>query len=180
MDDREIVRLLTAGKPEGLDRLRERHGPMLGYIVRGMLADPREQEECLSDIELLVWRKIGSYDPEKGSLAVWLTALARNRARNRLRDGARRGETEELFPEWADPAPGPEELLLRKERTQAIRKAVDRLGSVDRSLFYRKYYYLQSTARMAAELGLTERGVEGRLRRLRLKLRRALGGEWNG
>ena len=35
-------------------------------------------------------------------------------------------------------------------------------------------------ARMAAELGLTERGVEGRLRRLRLKLRRALGGEWNG
>ena len=91
MDDREIVRLLTAGEPEGLDRLRERHGPMLGYIVRGMLADPREQEECLSDIELLVWRKIGSYDPEKGSLAVWLTALARNRARNRLRDGARRG-----------------------------------------------------------------------------------------
>ena len=180
MDDREIVRLLTAGEPEGLDRLRERHGPMLGYIVRGMLADPREQEECLSDIELLVLWKIGSYDPEKGSLPVWLTALARNRARNRLRDGARRGETEELSPEWADPAPGPEELLLRKERTQAIRKAVDRLGSVDRSLFYRKYYYLQSTARMAAELGLTERGVEGRLRRLRLKLRRALGGEWNG
>ena len=96
MDDREIVRLLTAGKPEGLDRLRERHGPMLGYIVRGMLADPREQEECLSDIELLVWRKIGSYDPEKGSLAVWLTALARNRARNRLRDAGRRGRDEAL------------------------------------------------------------------------------------
>ena len=46
MDDREIVRLLTAGEPEGLDRLRERHGPMLGYIVRGMLADPREQRSA--------------------------------------------------------------------------------------------------------------------------------------
>ena len=72
------------------------------------------------------------------------------------------------------------QLILTGVTAPAIRKAVDRLGSVDRSLFYRKYYYLQSTARMAAELGLTERGVEGRLRRLRLKLRRALGGEWNG
>ena len=37
-------------------------------------------------------------------------------------------------------------------------------------MFYRKYYYCQSTAQIAAELGLTERGVEGRLYRLRQKL----------
>mgnify|MGYP005816295263 CR=1 FL=1 len=180
MEDREIIRLLTAGKPEGLDGLMVRHGPMLRYIVRGILTDPREQEECLNDITLLIWHKIGSYDPEKGSLAAWLTALARNRALNCLRDGERHRGTEELSPAMADPAPGPEELLLRKERARAIREAVNGLGEVDRSLFYRKYYYLQSTAQMAAELGLTERRVEGRLRRLRLKLRKVLGGEWNG
>ena len=51
---------------------------------------------------------------------------------------------------------------------------------MDRNLFYRKYYYLQSTAQMAAELGLTERGVEGRLHRLRKRLRKELGGELDG
>ena len=53
------------------------------------------------------------------------------------------------------------------------------MSEIDCSLFYRKYYYLQSAAQMAAELGLTERGVEGRLRRIRLRLRKELRGEWN-
>ena len=56
-------------------------------------------------------------------------------------------------------------------------KAVERLGDMDRNLFYRKYYYLQSTAQIAAELGVTERAVEGRLYRLRKKLQHLLGGE---
>ena len=47
----------------------------------------------------------------------------------------------------------------------------------ERDLFYRKYYYCQSTAQMAAELSLTERAVEGRLYRLRQTLRQQLGGD---
>lgn len=73
--------------------------------------------------------------------------------------------------------PGPEEALLLKERREALMRAISRLGIVDRNLFYRKYYYMQSTAQIAAETGATERAVEGRLHRLRKKLRRELGGE---
>ena len=47
----------------------------------------------------------------------------------------------------------------------------------DRALFYRKYYYYQSTAQMAAGLGLTERAVEGRLYRIRKRLQKELGGD---
>ena len=39
---------------------------------------------------------------------------------------------------------------------------------------------MQSTAQMAAELGISPRAVEGRLYRLRNKLKETLGGEWNG
>ena len=52
-----------------------------------------------------------------------------------------------------------------------------RLLPEERLLFYRKYYYLQTTARIAAELGMTERAVEGRLYRIRKNLREKLGGE---
>ena len=51
------------------------------------------------------------------------------------------------------------------------------LGAAEQLLFYRKYYYLQSTAQIAAEMGLTERAVEGRLYRLRRRLQKALGGD---
>ena len=59
----------------------------------------------------------------------------------------------------------------------ALRRAVEGLSTGERALFYRKYYYLQSTAQIAAELGTTERAVEGRLYRLRRRLRDAMGGE---
>ena len=95
---------------------------------------------------------------------------------DRLRK-ARRQNTGELPETHPDPAPGPEEQLLQKERIQALERALNALSARDRNLVYRKYYYLQSTARMAAELGLTERAVEGKLYRIRRKLQKQLGGE---
>ena len=58
-----------------------------------------------------------------------------------------------------------------------MQKALGTLSQTDRRLFYRKYYYLQSTARIAAELSTTERAVEGRLYRIRKKLQKQLGGD---
>lgn len=66
---------------------------------------------------------------------------------------------------------------LNFQRSAALHDALARLGQNDRALFYRKYYYLQSTAQIAAELGMTERAVEGRLYRLKKRLRTMLGGD---
>lgn len=70
--------------------------------------------------------------------------------------------------------------MLRAERQAALRRAVNALPEGDRVLFYRKYYYRQSTAQIARETGLSPRAVEGRLYRLRLRLRESLGGERDG
>lgn len=59
----------------------------------------------------------------------------------------------------------------------ALERALTALPQRDRLLFYRKYYYRQSTAQIAAELGMTERAVEGRLYRIKKALRKALGGD---
>ena len=126
---------------------------------------------------MLVWNNIESYVPDRSALTTWLTALTRNAALNRRRAGGTRQEDEPLDEAIADPAHTPEEALLQKERSLAIQRAVSQLPERDRALFYRKYYYYQSTAQMAAELGLSERAVEGRLYRLRKRLRKELGGE---
>ena len=77
----------------------------------------------------------------------------------------------------ADPAPGPEEVLLQKERLETLSRLLSAMNAGDRALFYRKYYYLQSTQQMAAELGTPARAVEGRLYRIRKKLQKQMGGE---
>lgn len=178
MEDQKLVALLLARDDRGLDALQEKYGPLLGYIIGPILPDPEEQKECLSDVTMLAWDRIGQYDPAKGGFPAWLSALARNAARNRRRGELRRERgREEPDEQRPDPSPGPEEVVLRKERAKRLQKAIDGLGTLDRSIFYRKYYYLQPTAQIAAELGLTQRGVEGRLHRLRKRLRKELGGE---
>lgn len=68
-------------------------------------------------------------------------------------------------------------MIIQKERQSAVNYALRQLSPKDRMLFYRKYYYLQSTAQIASELGMTERAVEGKLYRLKKQLRKMLGGE---
>ena len=71
-----------------------------------------------------------------------------------------------------------EDEVLRREQRARLRAVIAALPVQERDLFYRKYYYCQSTAQMAAELSLTERAVEGRLYRLRQSLRQQLGGDF--
>ena len=53
MDDR-ILELLSAGDQEGITLLQKQYGNMVRYIVRGILPDAQDAEECVSDIYLRV------------------------------------------------------------------------------------------------------------------------------
>lgn len=172
--DEDILTRMKEGDQEGLKRLQERYGNLTRYVVRGVLGDGRDVEECVNDVFLRAWEKIGQYDPAKGRLSTWLTAVARNAALNKKKG---RGIEAEPLEEGYGAAPSPEEALLRQERSERLRSAIQALPRQEQALCYRKYYYMQSTAQIAAELGLTERAVEGRLYRLRQKLREELGGE---
>ena len=126
---------------------------------------------------MLVWSRMALLYRARGSWNAWLTAVTRSTALNYQRSAARHGGTQTL-PEGApSPEASPEEALIQAERRAALHDALARLGQNDRALFYRKYYYLQSTAQIAAELGMTERAVEGRLYRLKKRLRTMLGGD---
>ena len=56
MGDRELAAALSRGDQAGLDELLKQYGPLLRYVIAPILTDPREREECLSDISLLVWQ----------------------------------------------------------------------------------------------------------------------------
>lgn len=123
-----------------------------------------------------MWERIGQFDRERGSWAAWLTALTRNTALNRARSNARHGG-EALSEQTPSQEPGPEETVLQRERPGGGPAGPGGAAAGSRALLYRKYYYRQSTAQIAAELGLTERAVEGKLYRLKKRLRKSLGGE---
>ena len=170
------MKRLQQGDETAMQILLTQYGPMIRYILRGILADEQEREDCFSEVSVLIWQKIGTFDAEKGSLRVWITVLARNAALNRYR----RWKREETYRSEASyeirDDQTPEKSLLEKERAEYLRKVIKKLSTEDKALFYRKYYYLQSTAQIAAEYGTTQRAIEGRLYRIRKRLQKELGG----
>lgn len=176
MQENTVEWLLLEKNEQGMDALLLHYGPLMRYIIAPILQNPQDREDCLSEVSMRVWEKIGQFDGEKGSFRAWLTAITRNTALNHARR-ASGSSAEELSESTPSPEPSPEEALLKKERQEALKTALNRLSYKDRLLFYRKYYYRQSTAQIAAELGMTERAVEGKLYRVKKQLRKSLGGE---
>ena len=177
MEERDIIERLLGRDESGLHDLLRYYGPLMRYIIAPIVPDPHHREDCLSEAAMRVWGRVGQFDPSRGSFNAWLTAVVRNTARNYQRAIQSHQSTQDLDENTPSPQPTPEELLLRQERQAAVNRALARLSSEEQALFYRKYYYLQPTAQIAAELGTTERAVEGRLYRLKKRLRKLLGGE---
>ena len=162
---------------EIMDDLLKHYGPLMRYIIAPIVKNPQDREDCLSEATTRVWEKIEQFNREQGSWKAWLTAVARNTALNYARNISRHSGGEEIPEDTPSPELSPEEAVIRQERRAELHHALGELSPKDRIMFYRKYYYLQSTAQIASELGMTERAVEGKLYRLKKRLRKMLGGE---
>ena len=175
--DEELVTRLAAGDESGMELLLKTYAPLMRYIAAPILSVPEEIEECVSDAAMRVWERIGQFDRERGEFRTWLTALTRNAAIDRSRAAARRPEIVALETQADASIPAADDEIVRRERAAELRGALAALSPTDRALFYRKYYYLQPTTQIAAELGMSERAVEGRLYRMKKKLKKLLGGQ---
>lgn len=177
VQEQEMIAQLLQQDERGMEALLLHYGPLMRYVIAPILPDPQDREECLSEVSMRVWSRIAQFDPARGSWNAWLTAITRNTARNYQRSAQHRPGTQSIPEGTPAPDASPEEAILQAERSAAVHAALGRLSPGDRALFYRKYYYLQSTAQIASELGMTAWAVEGRLYRLKKRLRRMLGGE---
>ena len=176
MNQADLISELLNRTDGSLEQLKLHYGPLIRYIIAPILPDARDREEVFSDVLIRVWDRVDQFDPTHGSWTNWLSTIARNAAIDRARRNPPAGaELTETIPA---PNSDPEQELLRKERQKALHMALNTLEASDKALFYRKYYYRQSTAQIAAEYGTTERAIEGRLYRIKRKLRKVLGGEF--
>lgn len=174
MDDK-IIELIKSQKDKGLMLMQQQYSGLMHYIVRGILQNENDIEECISDIYVKVWHSIENYSPDKGKFSTWLTVISRNAALNYLK--CKHAEHDALKEETADTF-SVEDDVLRRERIEELKCAIRTLSLEEQHIFYRKYYFLQQTSQIAAELGMTDRSVEGKLYRLRKKLQKKLGGDF--
>lgn len=176
MTEREIIDLIMKRDESGLSELLKHYRPMIRYIITPILHNVQDQEECISEIMMKVWENISGFDEEKSSFRTWLTAISRNTALNYLRKNSKHEIFEEHLENLSTIKDNPEELIVRKERQKELYILLQKLSDREKILFYRKYYYMQQTSQIAREMGMTVRAAEGKLYRIKQKLRRQMGG----
>ena len=174
MREEIILQKIYAGDPAGLEALMERYIPYVSAVVWAVLRNSmpvEDGEEVVSDVFLAAWNQPEALRP--GSVKAWLGAVARHKAKNKLR---RMNRTLPLEEDALD-IPGPDDPpgdLERAEERRLVRQAVDALPSQDREIFLRHYYYAQTVQEIAGRMALNESTVKTRLRRGRIKLKELL------
>ena len=169
---------LRAQDPTALHWLIWRYNRYVATVIRAVLGKTcREQdvEELTADVFYSVFRRAGSISP--GKLQAYLGAAARNRAKDFLRkQKPLEADLDELtLPDGEGTAPEAE--LLRRERQMRVKEAIFSMEPVDREIFLRYYYYLQSTPEIAEAMRLTPGAVRTRLSRGRAALKKRLSQE---
>lgn len=174
MQEEMILRHLRRGDPSALEALMDRYVPYVSAIVWNILRgamSKEDAEEVVSDVFLAAWEKAS--DIRSDSLKAWLGAVARNKARSRLRQMGRELPLEEDILEIPD-TDTPDARLERSEERKQVRRAVNGMPEPDREIFLRHYYYIQTVADISREMGLNESTVKTKLRRGRLRLKTLL------
>lgn len=192
--DEGLWRGLLARNNAALEALITRYAREIAYFVRVVLdgvGTPQDAEECVNDLFVAAWEEIASFDAERGAFRTWLTMRAKYLALDRRRLLMRRhaltvpassAEQESISAgqgiEVGIAAPPASEsmdgLIERRERQQELRRALEQLPELDRTLVYMRYFRLSTTEEIAAATGLTRRAIDTRVWRARKMLRETL------
>lgn len=174
MREQEILRKMRQGDPAALEALMDRYIPYVSAIVWNFLREAmskEDAEEVVSDVFLAAWEQVKDIRP--GAAKAWLGAVARNKAKNKLRQIGRDLPLEEDILELPDEFT-PVSMTEQKEEQQLVRRAVDGLGEPDREIFLRHYYYAQTVSQISREMQLNPSTIKTKLSRGRQRLKAIL------
>jgi RNA polymerase sigma factor (sigma-70 family) len=176
--DVELVARVRAGDDGAFEELfRRHHGPVAAF-VQGMLRDPARAEDITQEAFLSALRRMRVTEA-RIVFRPWIHEIAKNAAIDHLR---RAGRVEEVSMEpdgglrpgdyacLAGTGPGPDTVLLHKERFDQLRGAFAELSDNHHRILVMRELEGLSYREIGERLGLTRAGVESTLFRARRRL----------
>lgn len=180
LSDGELAALSLAGRTAAFAEILARHRDAVYRIVAASIGDPEEALDLVQETFVSAHAALRRYDAGR-PMRAWLTVIALNKCR----DWARRRAVRRLFAfarslddaaeRVVEDRPG---LDVEAEDREALARAAQAIAALPASL--REVLVLRtieglSQAESAAALGVSEKAVETRLRRARLRLAGQLG-----
>ena len=177
--DAELLSRAARGEERAVAALFDRFAPVLHAVAYRILRDAQDADEAVVDAFTQAWRDAVRFDAARGSVAAWLSVIARSRALDLLRARSRR-ERLATSAQQADPmsAPGMGEAVPptdarigAAERRREVAAALARLSQPQRVAIELAFYEGLSHSEIAERLGQPLGTIKTRVRLGMQKLR---------
>jgi RNA polymerase sigma-70 factor (ECF subfamily) len=181
-DAQDMLRLAN-GDEAALNALMDRHAQKLFHYLVRSLQDADDAADLAQETFVRVYQNRGRYNSRQ-KFSTWLYAIASNLVRDRYRWRSRhpqvsldnQDEPGQLRETLKASETTPDERLLTKERSDAVRQAVDALPEELRQPLILAVYQELPQSEIAEILECSVKAVETRIYRARQQLRVMLAG----
>ena len=178
MTDWNKVAKLAIDDEESFTELYNHFFPIVYRSIFIQTQDENIADEIIGTVFWKTFNNLEKFDETRASFQTWLLKIAKNEVITYFRAQSRKTEHETAFDEEfefkADEYFEPEQQILREERTQQLKVAIEKLNERERKIITLKYYLDMKDNEIAEKLDLTPQNVRVILNRARSKLKKFL------
>ena len=83
--DIELMQRVSSNDSKALEVFYNRYSSLLYTLIKKIVSEEKTAEDILSEIFVIIWRKVDQFDFNTGNVYTWLVTLARNKAVDSLK-----------------------------------------------------------------------------------------------
>jgi RNA polymerase sigma-70 factor, ECF subfamily len=180
--DGDLIAKAAGGDERAIATLYDRYGVVLYAVAYRIVGQRADAEEVVIEAFAQAWREAPRFESERGSVAGWLTMIARSRALDTVRARLRRerltasaaADRSGSSPAMGEWHPDPAGAMDHAERRDKVREALETLSLPQRQAIELAYFEGLSQSEIAERLQEPLGTIKTRVRLGMQKLRESL------
>ena len=168
--ENDLVALLRQKDNHAFSYLYEHYSGALYGVIRQIVTDTELANDVLQETFVNIWRRMDSYDPDKGRLFTWMLNIARNAAIDKIRSKGFQQSLKQipLDGDMVQPGirPGIDDYGLKKQ----IHKLKDEQRLLIDLSYFQGYTHEQIAQALHIPLGTVKTRIRSALTQLRALL----------
>ncbi len=180
--DIEVMQRVAAYDSKALEILYNRYSPILFTLIKKIASDAAFAEEILTEVFVIIWRKVNLFDIYSGNVYTWLITLARNKAVDMVRRTRKNLKMPEYTEEYEDKFIVPKlskqidalDLTTALSIKNSVESALNKLTDAQQYVIYLAYYEGLTQKEIAEKLNIPYVTVKSKIKIASVNLREFL------
>lgn len=180
--DMEVMQRVADYDSKALEILYNRYAPILYTLIKKIASDASFAEEILTEVFVIIWRKVNLFDIYSGNVYTWLITLARNKAVDMVRRTRKNltmpGYTEKYEDKFIVPKLSKQidalDLTTALSIKSSVESALNKLTDAQQYVIYLAYYEGLTQKEIAEKLNIPYVTVKSKIKIASVNLREFL------